>query len=68
MEPMRSDAFIHFYVAVDESTSGWEFYCLFLNPPTLRVFSGLTGANFVTFTIIHLTLLKNYCLSSLENK
>ena len=29
VEPMRSDAFIHFYVA---STSGWEFYCLFLNP------------------------------------
>ena len=35
MELMRSDAFVHFYVAVDESTSGWEFYCLFLNPHTL---------------------------------
>ena len=34
MEPMRSDAFIHFYVAADESTSGWEFYCSFLNPHT----------------------------------
>ena len=32
------------------------------------MFSGLTGANFVTFTIIHLTLFKKKCLSSLENK
>ena len=32
MELMRSDAFIHFYVAADESTSGLEFYCLFLSP------------------------------------
>ena len=30
-EPMRSDAFIHFYVAADESISGWEIYYLFLN-------------------------------------
>ena len=34
---MRSDAFIHFYVAADESTSGWEFYCLFLNPLHIQV-------------------------------
>ena len=32
MELMRSNMFIHFYVAANESTSGWEFYCLFLNP------------------------------------
>ena len=39
---MRSDAFIHFYVAADESTSGWGFYCLFLNPHKFRQFPCLS--------------------------
>ena len=38
------------YVAADESTSGWEFYCYFLNPHTYTL-------------LFHLNAYKNICLA-----
>ena len=62
MEPMRNDEFIYFYAAADESTSGWEFYCLFLNllntsPPEI--------AKLLQESLLRVLVIRGVCLGFL---
>ena len=55
VELMCRDAFIHFYVAANESTSSGEFYCLFLNPHKsfTRIYNWLIHSWLIHSWLIH---------------